>query len=879
MSALRFARASFALSLLLAAAGERAAAQGPSEGAAARAAKTPAIVVIGATARSSTEIIWQALARGWRVTAVARDPTRIELRHERLAVLRGDVYDAASIEAALEGDEVVVSMVGPRVDPTKEVESMDLFTRGTANVLAAMKRKGNRRLLVASSLGVENRLPTEKPAATDPGSMWLWNSRRLYADMKAMEDVVRASGIEYVIFRPGFLVEEPPRRDIRVSVDADSPKGRMLTFADFAEFVLDQAAGRQYLGRTVGLYSDRELKWGQTADFARLSAGMAERAGAGPAAAGAPAAAGPPAPGAGGNAVRGRDLAGTCTPCHGENGVSPSPAFPIIAGQQYDYLVAAMLAYLSGTRQDSIMGGSIRTLSRSDIEDVAAYFAGLGAGGLRGGPAGGPPAAGATGAPPAGAAGPGASVAPSGALAAAMAAAEAARALVVPPPGPGRRAGAATARELAACARMDAASAGADSDGDGLADRDDGAPRDATEFAVDADGDGKAGICSARQLQAIAQRGDAALARRYELARDVDAAGIADFAPLGNCGPANNCMISRDRYGFAGEFDGNGHAIRNLTIVRPDTGGVGLFGTLARAGRVHDVAIEDGRVEGANGTGLLVGANFGVVHDCRVQGRVAGRVAIGGLAGGNAGRIARCRVDVTLEAVAAAGGLVGDMNGIVTDSVARVAIRASKGVGGLVGLSTYGTVENCATEGRVEGADNVGGLVGVNTDARLSSSWSRARVTASGTNAGGAVGFSSHSLVQHAYARGEVSGTNAVGGLVGRNNGALLYAYSTGRVTGQGNVGGLVGDNAGGTVQAAYWDAEASGVASGAGAARSSVALRALRADTARWDGSGGACAADNRATLWRFPGDDYPTLGCAAPLAAPAATITEASR
>jgi hypothetical protein len=338
-------------------------------------------------------------------------------------------------------------------------------------------------------------------------------------------------------------------------------------------------------------------------------------------------------------------------------------------------------------------------------------------------------------------------------------------------------------------------------------------------------------------------------------------------------------MISRDRYGFAGEFDGNGHAIRNLTIIRPDTGGVGLFGTLARAGRVHDVVIENGRVEGANGTGLLVGANFGVVHDCRVQGRVAGRVAIGGLSGGNAGRIARCQADVTLEAVAAAGGLVGDMNGIVTDSIARVAIRAGKGVGGLVGLSTYGTVENCATEGRIEGADNVGGLVGVNTDARLSSSWSRASVTGSGTNTGGAVGFSSQSLVQHAYARGEVRGANAVGGLVGRNNGAVLYAYSTGRVSGQANVGGLIGDNAGGTVHAAYWDAETAGVASGAGAARKSLELRALRADAARWDGSGGACAAGSRATLWQFTGDDYPTLGCAASLAAPATTITEASR
>lgn len=76
-----------------------------------------------------------------------------------------------------------------------------------------------------------------------------------------------------------------------------------------------------------------------------------------------------------GDAARGRGLADTCTPCHGPAGVSESPAFPILAGQQYDYLLTAMQAYLSGTRQDSIMSGAIRTLSRAELEDLAAYYA------------------------------------------------------------------------------------------------------------------------------------------------------------------------------------------------------------------------------------------------------------------------------------------------------------------------------------------------------------------------------------------------------------------------------------------------------------------------------------------------------------------------
>jgi len=234
----------------------------------------PPIVLIGATAKSSTEIIRQALAAGHEVTGIARRPDDVTIRDPRLKVLKGDVYDPASLEAAMTGREVVISMVGPRVDPTDTAETpptFDLFTTGTANIIAAMKKKGNRRLLVASSLGVEDEFPTVKPAPGDVRLGWLWKSRYLYQNMEDMEGLVRASGLEYVIFRPPFLVEEPARQDYKLSVNADSPKGTMLSYADFGAFVLGQVSGNQYLGSSVGMYTDRQLKFGENADFEKLA--------------------------------------------------------------------------------------------------------------------------------------------------------------------------------------------------------------------------------------------------------------------------------------------------------------------------------------------------------------------------------------------------------------------------------------------------------------------------------------------------------------------------------------------------------------------------------------------------------------------------------
>ena len=83
--------------------------------------------------------------------------------------------------------------------------------------------------------------------------------------------------------------------------------------------------------------------------------------------------------------------------------------------------------------------------------------------------------------------------------------------------------------------------------------------------------------------------------------------------------------LARDRFGFAGGLDGNGYTIRNLTINLPETGGVGLFGTLAKTGVVRNLNLENATVNGLHGTGALVGANFGYVADCTASVKVSGR--------------------------------------------------------------------------------------------------------------------------------------------------------------------------------------------------------------------------------------------------------------
>jgi cytochrome c553 len=80
---------------------------------------------------------------------------------------------------------------------------------------------------------------------------------------------------------------------------------------------------------------------------------------------------------AAGNAAAGKEKATqVCAACHGPDGAKPTaPENPILAGQHYDYLVRALRDYKSGKRNNAIMKGFAASLSRKDIEDLAAWFA------------------------------------------------------------------------------------------------------------------------------------------------------------------------------------------------------------------------------------------------------------------------------------------------------------------------------------------------------------------------------------------------------------------------------------------------------------------------------------------------------------------------
>jgi cytochrome c553 len=75
-----------------------------------------------------------------------------------------------------------------------------------------------------------------------------------------------------------------------------------------------------------------------------------------------------------GDAAAGATKAATCTACHGLNGNSVNPEWPVLAGQNAAYLSDQIARFRDGKRTNVLMQPMVAALTNDDIADLAAYF-------------------------------------------------------------------------------------------------------------------------------------------------------------------------------------------------------------------------------------------------------------------------------------------------------------------------------------------------------------------------------------------------------------------------------------------------------------------------------------------------------------------------
>ena len=246
------------------------------------------LLIFGATGGTGRALVGQALERGHVVTAFARDPAKVRTTHKNLRVVKGDILKYDSVEAAINGQDAVLSALGIRphvgliivlaaicqvfaralalsgpfnwfVRVGVPLLAILIFARktttlsdGTRNVVQAMGKLNVKRFICESSLGIGD----------SKGQLgFLYNYiltplflRGIFADKEVQERTIKDSMLDWVIVRPGALTNGPRRGIYRDGMNIGQ---RFFTVrisrADVADFMLKQLTDNTYLRKTPGV--------------------------------------------------------------------------------------------------------------------------------------------------------------------------------------------------------------------------------------------------------------------------------------------------------------------------------------------------------------------------------------------------------------------------------------------------------------------------------------------------------------------------------------------------------------------------------------------------------------------------------------------------
>ena len=147
------------------------------------------ILVTGGTGFVGPKVVHELRANDLPVRCLVRDRRHgSKLAAWGCELVEGDMTDAASLRAAVQGCEVVVHLVAIITGPKSQFER--IMEQGTRDLLAAAREEGVRRFVLMSALGT-----TEQTRELTPYFHAKWE----------MEEAVKSSGLEHVIFRPSFV--------------------------------------------------------------------------------------------------------------------------------------------------------------------------------------------------------------------------------------------------------------------------------------------------------------------------------------------------------------------------------------------------------------------------------------------------------------------------------------------------------------------------------------------------------------------------------------------------------------------------------------------------------------------------------------------------
>ncbi|KAI3390927.1 hypothetical protein diail_8342 [Diaporthe ilicicola] len=237
------------------------------------------ILILGATGRTGTQVVMEALQRGHSVTALVRTPSALDDltanlptgQKSNLTVVKGSPLNTADVANAVTtassadpGSQLVVvsalnsrrTSENPWAAPHPTDSPPRMMADSVANVLSALASKATGaekrpKVVYVSAIGV---------GKSGPNAHWLLrtmishsNVKLTYDDHDAAEEELRGAGagVKWVVVRPGRLTEGDDKKQAKVWPAEKGMVGMTASISRgaVARFALDAAESSEWDGK------------------------------------------------------------------------------------------------------------------------------------------------------------------------------------------------------------------------------------------------------------------------------------------------------------------------------------------------------------------------------------------------------------------------------------------------------------------------------------------------------------------------------------------------------------------------------------------------------------------------------------------------------
>ncbi len=190
--------------------------------------KSDVILVVGATGGTGQLIVKDLLAQNFTVKAMVRDLDRgSKVLGENVSLVKADLTDRSSLEAAFEGVDIVINTAGAGLKSSGKATPEWIDYKGTKLLAELAKEHKVKKFILISSMGVTQEDHFLNRIAND---VLKWKFKG--------EEALRASGVVYSIIRPGGLTNKPGPEQVVQFFQGDTKKGGPIRREDVSRVVL-----------------------------------------------------------------------------------------------------------------------------------------------------------------------------------------------------------------------------------------------------------------------------------------------------------------------------------------------------------------------------------------------------------------------------------------------------------------------------------------------------------------------------------------------------------------------------------------------------------------------------------------------------------------